>query len=228
MRKTEFANDEYYHIYNRGVDKREVFLCEDDYVRFIVGMNEFNRMDAIGNLYRKKYLENLATKEAKPPIGGLASDAEKLVEIICYCLNPNHFHFILKQLKVRGIEKFMQRLGTSYTMYFNKKYSRSGSLFQGPYKSIHIESNEYLLYLSAYVNANNFIHGYSKSIGESLKKSWLYSSLLDYVGKRNGQLCNKEPILGQFNNSFSECEKYINDNAFLFREKKEMEKYILE
>ncbi|HAT73505.1 MAG TPA: hypothetical protein DCS08_00690 [Candidatus Moranbacteria bacterium] len=115
----------------------------------------------------------------------------------------------------------MGKLGNSYTKYFNIKNSRSGSLFQGPFKSIHIDSNEYLLLLSAYVNANHEIHGF-------LEKDWPYSSFLDYTGKRDGKLCNKEIILGQFDNDFSEYEKYIKDNADYFREKKELEEYILE
>ncbi|MDR3558802.1 MAG: transposase, partial [Candidatus Pacebacteria bacterium] len=145
-----------------------------------------------------------------------------LVDIIAYCLNPNHYHFILKQNKDKGIEKFMQKLSTSHTMYFNKKYQRSGALFQGRYKSIHIDSNEYLLYLSCYVNANHFIHGYNSV------EDWPYCSYPDYLGKRNGKLCGKEMILGQFDNDFSQYEKYLNDNALHFKEKKEMEKYILE
>ena len=228
MRHTEFANDEYYHIYNRGVDKRAVFLGEEDYGRFLIGMKEFNRKDVIGSLY-EKYLREKKMTEIERKNGSSTSIMEvelpffPLVEIICYCLNPNHYHLILKQSEEKGIEKFMHKLGTSYTKYFNHKYSRSGSLFQGRYKSIHIDSNDYLLYLSAYLNANNFIHGYSEKPDD-----WAYSSYLDYVDKRAGKLCKKEIILAQFDHNFSEYEKYITDNALQLREKKEIEKYILE
>lgn len=108
----------------------------------------------------------------------------------------------------------MRKIGTGYTMYFNKKHEHSGVIFQGPFKSIHIASNEYLLLLSAYVNANNEIHSYPE-------KEWAYSSYLDYVGKRKGQLCEKEIILGQFENNFSEYEKYVQDNMLYFKDKKE-------
>jgi putative transposase len=97
---------------------------------------------------------------------GLAS-IERLVEINAYCLNQNHFHLIVKQLRSGGISEFMQKIGTGHTMYFNKKYNRSGSLFQGTFKSTHINSNELLLYLSVYVNANHRIHGYPD-------KDWQY------------------------------------------------------
>lgn len=115
----------------------------------------------------------------------------ELVQIVAYCLNPNHFHMILKQVSDNGISEFMKRLGGGYTWHFNKKHNRSGALFQGRFKSIHIDTNEYLLHLSAYVNKNDFIHGYGKI-------EWKYSSYLDYIGKRNGKLCHKGIILGQF------------------------------
>jgi len=96
---------------------------------------------------------------------------DKLVDVVCYCLNSNHYHMILKQKSNDGIKKFMHKLGTSYTMYFNKKLKRSGSLFQGKFKSIHIDSNEYLLYLSAYVNG---ITSYTvESVNGSILVIWI-------------------------------------------------------
>jgi putative transposase len=215
MRKIIFAKDEYYHIYNRGVDKREVFLDTNDYERFFKSTQEFNGEEPIGSLYEKTFLE------AKLPKGSLASERKPLVEIIVYCLNPNHYHFILKQLTDKGIEKFMQRLGTGYTKYFNIKNKRSGSLFQGTFKAIHVDSNEYLLYVSAYVNKNNFIHGYTKD------DSWKYSSWPEYLGKVNPGICSKEIILGQFKNT-KEYKEFIEVNAEYLKEKKEAEKYLLE
>ncbi|PIP28093.1 MAG: hypothetical protein COX29_02985 [Candidatus Moranbacteria bacterium CG23_combo_of_CG06-09_8_20_14_all_35_22] len=209
MRKTEFANGEYYHIYNRGVDKREVFLDRKDYERFILGMNEFNDS-------RPSWKVRF---EVSPRV--TRGETSNLVELIAYCINPNHYHFILKQKVENGVTDFMRKLGTGYTMYFNKRHAHSGVIFQGPFKSIHIDSNEYLLLLSAYVNANHEIHGF-------LEKDWPYSSLLDYTERRDGKLCNKEIILGQFDNNFFEYEKYIKNNADYFREKKELEEYILE
>ena len=148
MRKANFASGEFYHIYNRGVDCRDIFIDHADFVRFIKSANEFNCPEPVGSLLENSYGDRREkTKNGK-----------KLVNIICYALNPNHFHFILEQLEEQGIEKFMHRLGTGYTMFFNKKYKRSWSLFQGVFKAIHIDSNEYLLHLSAYVNLNDKIH----------------------------------------------------------------------
>jgi len=215
MRKIEFKNGEYYHIYNRGVDKREVFSCEDDYLRFLKSLREFNTTVSVGGLY-KKYLQEKRTLD----VTNRHATSTNLVDIIAYCLNPNHYHLILKQLEDKGIEKFMKKVGNGYTKYYNYKNKRSGVLFQGAFKSIHIDSNEYLLYLSAYVNKNNFIHGYNKT-------DWKYSSLLDYLGERNGDLCNKNVILKQFRN-LNDYKEFLKNNAIHLKEKKEMNKYILE
>ena len=242
MRKVIFANGEYYHIYNRGVDKREVFLDDFDYARFIKSMWEFNTIDPIGSLYELNFRHK--DLGVGPPIGGPTPKSE-LVQIIAYCLNPNHYHMILKQVSENGISEFMKRIGGGYTTYFNKKYDRSGALFQGRFKSIHIDTNEYLLHLSVYVNKNNFIHGYKNSgtkspIGDLVPEFWQYSSYLDYIGKRDGKLCNKEVILGQFKNNqgstsgsfeiepFDNYRDFMQKTALYFKDKKEMEKYLLE
>lgn len=211
MRKAKFANGEYYHVYNRGVDKRKVFLKTADYLRFLKAMKEFNQIDPIGSLHERKYRKRSLQRGTPPP----------LVDFIAYCLNPNHYHFIIRQLEDKGVEKFMHKIGTSYTKYFNHKNNRSGVLFQGPFKSIHIDSNKYLLLLSAYVNANHKIHNYPEV-------NWPYSSYLDYVGKRNEKLCQKEVILGQFNNNPNEYKKYVKNNADYFKSKKAEKEYVLE
>ncbi len=221
MRHTEFANDEYYHIFNRGVDKREVFLDPDDYVRFLTGMKEFNN-GLIREERLRKAEKSESDSESESDSDFPASTEEKLVEIVCYCLNPNHYHLILKQLQENGVSKFMQKVGTGYTNYFNIKQSRSGTLFQGKFKSIHIDSNDYLLYLSAYVNANNFIHGYNENM-----EDWPYSSYLNHIGKRKGTLCGVESVLGQFEDA-EEYAEFVKGNALHLKEKKEMEKYLLE
>lgn len=194
MRKISFANDEFYHVYNRGTDKRTIFLDDQDFNRFLQSMIEFNVSDPIGSLYqnsfRKKQLRGLASKP-----GEIAIHDKKLVDIIAYCLNPNHFHLLVRQVSENGMEKFMQRLGTGYTMFFNHKYERSGTLFQGTFKAIHVESNEYLLHVSAYVNLNYRVHQLRGSASQ-YRASWE-----EYVAsgmKKVRGICHTEPVLGQF------------------------------
>ncbi len=224
IRKTKLVNDEFYHVYNRGVDKRDIFVDDKDYKRFLLAMNLVNDTTS-GLMHIWRDMRRMERDKVQPRVDPRLNLEEhlksriKLVEIITYCLNSNHYHFILKQKEEKGIEKFMQKLGTSYTMYFNRKSKRTGSLFEGRFKSIHIDSNEYLLYLSAYVNQNNFIHG-----GD---KYWKYSSYLDFIGKRKGVLCDKEEILNQFG-SVKEYEEFVDNNAKVLKEKKELNKYILE
>lgn len=216
MRKVTFANGEYYHIYNRGVDKRDVFLDENDYMRFLKNLREFNN-----NLIREERLRIQNNLKSEFDSDTESNSEEQFAEIIAYCLNSNHYHLILKQNSEKGIEKFMQKIGTGYTNYFNKKYERSGVLFQGKFKAISIDSNEYLLYLSAYVNRNNFIHGYGNN-----SKEWKYCSAPDYLGKRNGTLCNKGIILDQFKEK--EYEDFLDKNAQYLKENKELAHYCIE
>ncbi len=198
IRKTAFANGELYHIYNRGTDKRDIFGDQYDQLRFLQSMVEFNALDPIGSIYEHSLHKS-------DTLGGKASklvsekgDKEILVEVVAYCLNQNHYHFILKQISDRGIEKYMHRIGTGYTRYFNEKYERSGGLFQGKFKAIHIDTNEYLLHVSAYVNLNDRVHHLDKLGGLATKSSWEV-----YIGVgnvANWVPCAKEIVLGQFRN----------------------------
>ncbi len=178
MRRIPFIEKEFYHIYNRGVDKRKIFSKREDLARFFQSMNEFNTIDPIGSIYQKSFDKN--QKSSKP-----------LVQFVAFCLNPNHFHFLITQLEERGIEKFMHRLGTGYTRYFNEKYKRSGALFQGRFKASHIDTNEYLLHASAYVNLNFKAHRLSE-------KDLYFSSWSEYQNLGNPKFCNKKIILEQF------------------------------
>lgn len=219
MRKMIFSNDEYYHVFNRGVDKRQIFLNEDDVTRFLQSMKEFNVVEPIGSIYENSFRNSLGGSTAK-------SDKEdRLVEFVGYCLNPNHYHFILRQISDRGIEKFMHRLG-GYTWFFNKKYSRSGSLFQGRYKAVHIDSNEQLLHTSVYVNLNDKVH----SLGGSTAK-WVRSGWGEYVYDENHNgnhrekdtksgFCNTEIILSQFKDRDA-YKSFAEDALSIIRENKE-------
>ncbi len=212
MRKTIFSTGEFYHIYNRGVDKRDIFMDPNDVARFLVCMSVFNTTSPIGSIYE------YSREESK--FGSRAPKNKKLVNFIAFCLNQNHYHFILEPLVDDGIQKFMHKLSTGYTNYFNEKYKRSGSLFQGKYKAVHIDSNEYLLHLCVYVNLNYKVH-------KGLNKKWMenlsISSFNEYIGKTLKSFCTKDIVLEQFNNPKeykSFCEETLPD----ILRKKELEK----
>ena len=187
-RKTSLAVGEHYHIYNRGVDKRIIFIDRYDIRRFFQSMVEFNTIDPIGSLYENSFLQ---LGGETPKLG------ERLVNIIAYCLNPNHFHMILEQLVEGGISEFMKRLGGGYTGYFNQKHDRNGSLFQGVFKDVHIDSNEYLLHVSAYVNLNDRVHQLG---GETPKLVKSLSSWEEFTDNKVKGVCEKDIILEQFKN----------------------------
>jgi len=210
IRKNSFENDCVYHIYNRGVDKRAIFLDKFDYERFLQGMREFNSVDPIGSIYENSFLKDKPKRKEKP-----------LVSFVAYCINPNHFHFILEQVSPKGIEKFMQRLGMGYAKYFNNKNKRSGTLFQGKFKAKHIDSNEYLLHLSVYVNLNFKVHKLGHSVSKS---SWgKYKN-----GKfENNVSINDRAVLDQFDN-FDDYKKFAESSLTDILERKEMYKKLEE
>lgn len=144
-RKTPFAIDEWYHCYNRGIDKRTTYEDEHDYRRFL----------------EQLYLANSETPLRRDDI--YTQDFEKilrvsrdgaLVSIGAFCLMPNHFHLVLKEIVENGITIFMHKLGTAYTMYFNGRYARTGNLFVKPFRSRHIDDDDYLQHLINYVHCN--------------------------------------------------------------------------
>ena len=206
MRKDPFIIGKYYHIYNRGTDKRIIFMDKYDLWRFLQSMEEFNTIEPIGSIYENRYKKKNKNKDNI--LDELGNPIAKLVDIIVYSLNPNHYHFILSPLVENGIEKFMQKLGTGFTQYFNQKYERSGVLFQGKYKSILINSDVYLLYLSAYINLNNEIHFSGHSETKIDKNKLFYTSSWDeYIGKSKRNFCNKSIILDRYGDKIEDYKK---------------------
>lgn len=206
MRKLKFENGNFYHIFNRGVDKREIFSNKADYFKFFSSMNDFNNKLLKDERDLIKRRESEGGKDLPELSSGNSSGKiEKLVDVICYNLLPNHFHFLLKQLVDDGIRIFMHKIGTGYTNYFNLKNERSGSLFQGPFKSVSVESDEQLLYLSAYVNGNAEIHKIAPTT------EWPWSSCMIFYGdKSGGSICNTKTVLDEFR-SIDEYKKFMND-----------------
>ncbi len=147
-RRVNFAPGEYYHIYNRGTEKRKIFLSAKDYQRFLVLLHLSNNHEAV-------HLSNL-TYQGLPLLELLNEKVKsRLVAVGAYCLMPNHFHLLLYEKQAGGITKFMLKLETAYSMYFNKKNERKGHLFQGTFQSESVAGDDnYLRYLYAYIHLN--------------------------------------------------------------------------
>jgi putative transposase len=192
MKKPSFAEGQVYHVFNRGVEKRDIFLDDKDYLRFIHDLYDFNDINPVRNLH---YFINHKTGnvEARKLYG--YHEREPTVEILVFTLMPNHYHLMLRQIKDDGIVKFMHKLGTGYTMYFNKRYSRVGSLFQGRFKAVHLTREEHFIHLPYYIHTNPY-RG-STSIDDLEDYRW--SSFPDYIGMKNyPSVTEREDLLDIF------------------------------
>lgn len=192
MRPLPFITGGYYHLYNRGVDKRKIFLRYGHFQRFLTTTKSI-----------------LDTGSATPRLmqhQGLALKSK--IRILAYCLMPNHYHFLVQQTDDFGITEFMHRLNTSYTMFFDLNQKRTGRLFEYTFKAKLIESDEMLLHVLRYIHLNPVIARLVKSI-----ELWPWSSYLETVGKREKTFCHPEKILQYFSTQYPEqkYEQFVSD-----------------
>lgn len=201
----------YAHVYSRGVDKRTIFVDRGDYERFILSMFACRGKGTFPRMDRLHANKQHALIEKVEEINEWMENDPQLIEIICFCLMPNHYHMLLGECIEGGISKFMQRLGDGYTKYFNIKRERTGRLFGSSFQSIQIDTNDYLLYLSRYIHRNPI------EIVSGLK------SLLDYPWSSYQDFCNENRwegalkpniILDQFNHR-EEYKSYVEENLSL-------------
>ena len=221
MRKKPLVDNEYYHIYNRGVDKRQVFLDDKDFSRFLISMNLLNdKEDGAMIKWRdyKKYVKNASINDF---LKLNFRSREYLVDIISYCLMTNHYHMILKQRVEKGIEKFLQKLGTSYTKYFNERNKRNGALFQGRFKSSLIKSEGSLSRFSVYVSCNSEVHKVS------LAKNYPWCSFPHHIGKSKSDLVRDEDFRKEFR-SAGDLEEYAKENIADFQMRKQDQNAVFE
>lgn len=196
IRNINFSIGEYYHLYSRGTDKRVIFMEHHDYQRFkalLYVCNSTNSVDIAKHFRAGRTFEELFDIERD----------DTLVDIGAYCLMPNHIHLLVREKVEGGITKFMHKLLTAYSMYFNKKNSRTGSLFESKFKAKHIDTDEYLKYLFSYHHLNpvKLIEPKWKESGiadrETAKQhlaDYTYSSYLDYQGevRPESKILNRE------------------------------------
>lgn len=203
MRKDKLVSENIYHIYNRGVEKRSLFMNSQDYSRFIDGLIIFNDTKIVVNF--------------KPRLNDIKNGDHKrkfLVDILAFCLMPNHYHLLLRQRMDGGITEFMRKLGGGYVNYFNLKHQRVGPLFQGKFKSVLIDDESQFTYIPFYVHLNPMdlmVKDWrEKGIGDSKKaidflNNYKWSSHADYVGKSDFSLVLQKDFL---NENFGEAPEY--------------------
>ena len=202
MPRPTLSEGEIYHIYNRGVEKRMIFVDDHDRWRFITlllllqGESDTDKISRLVFLVQHRMLDKDVFKKVLN---------NRHIELIGFCLMPNHFHLILREIQEGGISKFMQRLLNAYTKYFNIRHRRSGHLFGGRFQAAHVDTNEYFLYLSAYLHLNSReLKGW-----RGREASYTWSSFQDFVAQnRWGNFLKPEIILEQFD-SGKEYKKFV-------------------
>lgn len=195
MRNISISVGEYYHIFNRGNNKQIIFLEKKDWVRFLFLIIYLQSPVVFQNLGREVsfFVKNRAFNIGKDKQEEVID--KRYVKLVSFSLMPNHFHLIVSELKEGGVAQYMQRILCAYTKYFNTKYKKSGHLFQGPYKAVHINDNKQLLYLSTYIHLNPR----ELSLWKNKEHLYPWSSYQDYLGEnRWGYLLEQNIILEQF------------------------------
>lgn len=206
VRKVPFVNGEHYHIFNRGVNKQVIFFDTSCYVRALE-LLEFYTYKAPGIKFSRFMRFNEI--ERQRILGELRMQNDKLVEVVCFCFMPNHFHFLIKQLEENGVSRFMGNFQNSYTKYVNTKMQRVGHLLQGEFKAVHVENDTQLLHLSRYIHLNPYSSKIVDSIADLRVYPW--SSYRFYLNGRSTYICSPTFILSQFINS--EYSIFVEDRA---------------
>lgn len=199
-----FINEGIYHVFNRGVERRPVFTNNKEHQRFIdtIWFYRFPQQLRLSSFLalsaseQEAFQRSLATQEKN-----------KSVTLLAYCLMPNHFHLIVKQNQEKGISAFIANITNSYTKYFNTKHRRPGSLFQGPFKAVRVETDEQLLHLSRYIHINPVVSGI---IQTEMLSSYQWSSLPEYENRSTFSLCDRT-WLTQFYSSTGKYRQFLYD-----------------
>lgn len=183
----------FYHVYNRGVNKADIFIDDQDYRVFLHLL--------------KYYLSPIESLDKSHPLGGLTdikivrprplANLEDEVDLVAFCLMPNHFHLLVQQHTADGMTKLMRRLVTTYAMYMNKRHKRVGHLFQSTYKAVLIEDEQYLLHLSRYIHCNPHV---LPSMTGIILVNYPYSSYPYYLGRKHALWVKPKAILSFFRN----------------------------
>lgn len=204
MRNHSFIKGEFYHIYAHGIADSKIFPAEKDYARFLTLLFAANSVDIIPRLDRSIDL-NLVWDI----LAGKIKLCKPLIDIVCFCLMPTHFHLLLKERSDANISKYLHRVLVSHSKYINLKYDRRGHLFESKFHSKHIGENDYLLILSSYIHKN------PKKLRTWKNKEYLYpwSSYQDYIAKNRWQnLIKPDIVKGQFKNT-KEYKNFVEDNC---------------
>ena len=219
-RKLVFVNGGFYHAFNRGIEKRDVFT----------NRRELSRAKELLKFYQYKEIPlrysrfRILSKDKQQKLWKIIVDGCKNVEVISFCLMPNHFHFLLKQLEDRGVANFVANFTNAYTKFFNTRHARIGPLFEGVFKAVYVESDEQLIHLSRYIHLNPVV---SSLIDISQLESYGWSSYPEYILKENDNIIESKPVIDLFKNT-AEYKNFVLDQVSYARELEKIKHKALE
>lgn len=219
-RREQFINGEFYHVVTRRLEDHLLFKDVDDYYRGIFSIYEFNTTNPVEILERRKVRAEIKKAQTQGDPLSLTDFRDKLVEVVLFCLMPNHIHLLLKQLKEGGITKFMNKFGAGYPAYFKQKHGekRRGYFFQGRFVSVHIKTNEQLKTVFVYIHTNplSLIEPDWKEKGiknpeRAIKflEDYKWSSYPDYIGKKNFPSVTEREFILKVMDGEQGCKNFV-------------------
>lgn len=208
LRLEPFVNGSIYHIFNKTIDHRLVFNRENNCTQ-LLNVVEYYRSNATKFAY--SHLPRLDPIITKSYLHKIHSPSSFRVEILCYCLMPNHFHFLIKQKKDKGVSKFMADVINSFTRYFNIKTERKGPIFVSDFKSVKITNESQFMHVSRYIHLNPYSSSLVNNYGELSRYPW--SSLKNYIFGIKNEIITTKDLLSLFNFDKERYKKFVLSNA---------------
>ncbi len=201
------SQGEIYHVFNRSVARQSIFTTLRDYKR---GLNLIKYYQFFRPPLRFSHFNRLPVNKRSNFLLQLEKTGIKNIEILAFCLMPNHFHFLLKELATNGITTFMRNYQNSYAKYFNTKYDRTGSVFQSMFKTVRIETDDQLTHITRYIHLNPYTSFMVKNLSEL--EHYSFSSYPTYLGNNIYPFVNTKKVL-QFFPNIEEFKKFTVDQA---------------
>lgn len=220
IKRPPLVNGEIYHIVMRAIDGSELFRDERDYFRMISNLFAFNNIYPISSTHRWRC--QTAKSPSRTVLANLADTEERklIVEILSFCLMPNHIHLLVKQLQEGGISKIMRKIGAGYGLYYNQRHKRMGHIFQGKYRAVHIKDDRQLMTAFVYIHTNPvaiiFPKWKERGISNAAKainfiENYKWSSYPDYLGNKNFPSVTGREFLTETMGGIGECRRLVND-----------------
>lgn len=191
LRKTPLVNEQIYHVYNRSVAQQPIFHNKHEYQSFLNCIDYYRFQNPP---YRFSFFTRLNIKDKLTTLKNIYESYERLIDIYAFCIMPNHYHLLLKQLSDNGISNFIRLLQNSYAHYQNTKNKRFGALFQSPFKAVRVETDEQFIHVARYIHLNPLTSYILKEPHELNTFQW--NSWKNYISSETESLINKELLLG--------------------------------